>query len=69
MFYRSANLIITSSVMACLAIIAVGVRFWVRGARRIRVGADDFLIVFGLVRLFIFLLDLKRDFELNIARF
>lgn len=52
MFYRSASLVITSSVMSCLAIVAVGLRFWAKRVRRSRIGADDFLIVIGLVRLF-----------------
>ena len=49
MFHRSANLIITSSVMGSLAIAAVVLRLWAKGIRRLQIGADDFLIVGGLV--------------------
>lgn len=51
MFYRSANLVVTASVMGCLAIVAVALRFWCKGIRRTKIGADDILIIVGLVRL------------------
>ena len=53
MFSRPTNLIITSSVMGCLAIIAVALRLWAGGVRRMRRGADDVLIIIGLVRRFL----------------
>ena len=59
MFNRSASLIITSSVMGCLAISAVALRLWAKTMRRIRIGADDFLILVGLVRRFLTRLDLR----------
>jgi len=49
MFHRSASLIVTSSVMGCLAIVAVALRLWGLGRRRMKTGADDFLIIVGLV--------------------
>lgn len=51
MFLRSASLIITSSMMACLAIAAVALRFWARRAKRIALGADDVFATVGLVGL------------------
>ena len=60
MFYRSASLIITSSVMSCLAISAVALRFWAKKMRKIRIGADDWLLIIGLVRLFLIRLGLRR---------
>jgi hypothetical protein len=67
MFYRSANLIITSSVMGCLAIAAVALRFWARKMRKMNMGADDILSFVGLVRLF---LDSPQVcHSLNVARF
>lgn len=50
MFLRSATLIITSSVMGSLAIAAVTLRLWAKGMRKTtKMGADDALIVLGLV--------------------
>ena len=54
MFHRSANLIITSSVMGCLAITAVALRLWAKSIRRLESGADDLLIVGGLVNTSLF---------------
>ena len=65
--HRSANLIITSSVMGCLAIVAVVLRLWAREVRRMRIGADDALIIIGLVRRF--LAQLEPRLLLTIARF
>ena len=67
MFYRSANLIITSSVMGCLAIVAVALRLWAREVRRTRIGADDALLIIGLVSRF--LAQLEPRLLLTIARF
>lgn len=35
--------------MGCLAIAAVALRLWAKRIRRIKIGADDFLILIGLV--------------------
>jgi hypothetical protein len=50
MFYQSANLIITSTVMGCLAIAAVAGRLWTKRQRKLAIALDDYLIIFGLVR-------------------
>jgi hypothetical protein len=50
MFYRSASLIVTGSVIGSLATAAVVLRLWAVGIRRSKIGADDVLIVIGLVR-------------------
>ena len=50
MQYRSAKLIITSSVMGCLAIVAVALRLWAKTVGRMKIGADDALIIIGLVK-------------------
>ena len=52
MLHRTANFIITSSVMGCLAIVAVALRLWAGTVRRMRSGAEDILIIIGLVRRF-----------------
>lgn len=49
MYYRSANLVITACVMGFLAIAAVVLRFGAKRIRKLRVGAEDYLIVIGLV--------------------
>lgn len=49
MFYRSTNLVITATVMGCLAIAAVALRMCAVGLRR-KMAADDVLIIVGLVR-------------------
>ena len=67
MFSRPTNLIITSSVMGCLAIVAVALRLCAGGVRRMRRGADDILIIIGLVRRFLTRLGLRL--LLTIARF
>ena len=53
MLHRTANFIITSSVMGCLAIVAVALRVWAGTVRRMRRGAEDILIIIGLVRRFL----------------
>ena len=50
MYHRSAKLIITSSVIGCLAIGAVALRLWARKVGRMKIGADDALIIIGLVK-------------------
>lgn len=59
MFSSSTNLIVTSSVMGCLAIVAVALRLWAGEIRRMRRGADDILIIIGLVRRFLSRLGLR----------
>ena len=66
MFNRLANLIITSSVMGCLAVAAVALRLWAKKLRRMKMGADDALIIIGLVRRF--LAQLEPRLLLTIAR-
>lgn len=51
MFWRSASLVITAALMGGLAITAVALRMMAVKARGHRVGAADYLILFGLVRL------------------
>lgn len=67
MFYRTAYLIIINSVMGCLAIVAVALRLWAGAVRKMRRGAEDILIIIGLVRHFRTRLGLR--FLLTIARF
>lgn len=67
MFYRSANLIVTSSVMGCLAIVAVALRLWAGAIRKMRRGVEDILIIVGLVRHLLARLGLR--FLLTIPRF
>ena len=49
MYLRSANLVITSSVMMALAIVAVILRLWARRKRGIKIEIDDVLVIIGLV--------------------
>lgn len=53
--------------MGCLAIVAVVLRLWARKVRRMKIGADDALIIIGLVRRF--LAQLEPRLLLTIVRF
>jgi hypothetical protein len=50
MFLRSANLIITSSVLGFLAVVAVALRFLCKRQRKSGITIDDYLLLLGLVR-------------------
>ena len=53
--------------MGCLAIVAVALRLWAGTVRRMRRGAEDILIIIGLVRRFLTRLELRL--LLTTARF
>ena len=53
--------------MGCLAVVAVALRLWARKVGRMKRGADDALIIVGLVRQF--LARLEPRLLLTIARF